>query len=104
MKYSMNLLEILFFLNLLPKASNVATLRIVQKVMKDVGITDEEFKKYKIVQDGNTFNFDPKKGKEKKTFEIGEIAAQLIVTELKRLDQESKVTQDQLSLYDLFVK
>ena len=60
MKIKLNLNERLMFLNLLPKENNFATLRIIRTVIKEVGITDEEFKEFGIERDGEQIKWDPK--------------------------------------------
>ena len=110
MKVKLNLKERIQFLNLLPRENNFATLRIIRKVEKEVGITDEDFKEFGIKQIPATaenpsgqFRWDQKKGEIEKEFEVGEIAHQLIKTVLEKLDTDKKLTQDQFSLYEKFV-
>lgn len=116
MKIKLNLQERLVFLSLLPKENNFTTLRIVRKVSKDIGVTDEEYKEFGIKPTGEgqvqwATNKDPKKKEEEfkktqeeKEFEIGEIAIQLIKTELENLDKEKKLTQEHFPLYEKVVE
>ena len=104
MKFKLNLAERFSFLDLLPKQENYSTLRIVRKVSKDLGVTDAEYKEFDIKQEQEKVTWDPKKAEKEKEFEIGEIAIQLAVTALERLNKDKKLEQKQYSLYEKFVK
>ena len=111
MKFNLNLSERFIFLGLLPKENNFATLKIIRTASKDVGITDDEFEEFDIKRlpptpenPSGSFSWDPEKGLIEKEFEIGEIAEQLIITELEKLDKEDKLPSDYLSIYEKFIK
>lgn len=101
----LNLHDRLIFLSLLPREENFSTMRIIRKVSKDLGITDEEYKEYEVKQlENGKISFDPVKGQEEKEFEIGEVAIHLIKTALEKLDKEKKLVQEHLSIYEKFVE
>ena len=104
MKFKLNLSERFEFLNLLPKLENYSTLRIVRKVSKDIGITDDEYKEFDIKQEEGKVTWDPKKAEKEKDFEIGEVATQLIINALKKLDSDKKLEQIHFSLFEKFVE
>ena len=101
MKLKLNLQERLIFLQLLPRENNLSTLKIIRKVSDDIGITEEEYKEYKMkpLEDGRV-SFDPVKSQIEKEFEIGEIVHQLIKVALEKLDQDRKLTQEHVPIYD----
>ena len=105
MKFKFKLHDRLIFLSLLPREDNFTTLRIVRKVSKDIGISDDEYKAYKIknLEDGR-IEFDPVTSQEEKEFEIGEIATQLVKTALEKLDKDKKLTQEHFPLYEKIVE
>ena len=104
MKYKFNLHERLIFLSLLPKENDFSTMKILRKVSKDVGFTDEEYKYYNIKPlENGRISFDVVKSQEEKEFEIGEIAIQLIKTALEKLDKDKKLTQEHFSIYEKIV-
>ena len=104
MKQKFNLHERLVFLNLLPKQENFSTLRILRKVNKELGINEEEYKKYNIKQlENGQISFDPIKSQEENEFEIGEIATQLVKTALEKLDKEKKLTDEHVSIYEKLI-
>ena len=98
----LNLIERFTILNLLPKETNFATLKIVRELQKVLSTSEEEFKKYEIkqVEDKITWNV---KGNEEVEIKIGEKATDIIVEELKKLDNEKKLTKQHLSVYDKFI-
>ena len=104
MKFKLNLSERLTLLNLIPKENNFAILRIIRKFTKDLGITDAEHKEFDIVQEGEKISWNVDRGLKEKDFEIGEIANQLIVTALEKLDNEKKLEQVHFTVYEKFIK
>ena len=105
MKIKLNLNERLMFLNLLPKENNFAILGIIRTVSEEVRVTDNEYIEFEIKEEPNgQISWHPEKGKVEKEFKIGQVAELLIIKELKKLDQENKLVQSQLSLYEKFVE
>ena len=99
----LNILERFMLLQLLPKEGNFVTLKIVRDLQEVLAPTEEEFKELDIKHvDGNTtWN---EKGREEKEITIGEKASDIIIEALKKLDKESKVTENHISIYEKFVK
>ena len=105
MEFKLNLQERIIFLSLLPSENNFTTLRIIRKVVSDLGISDEEYKYYKVKPiEGGRVSFDPVKAQEEKDFEISEVAMHLVKTELEKLDKENKLTQEHLPLYEKLIE
>ncbi|KKM07975.1 hypothetical protein LCGC14_1728500 [marine sediment metagenome] len=104
MKFKLNLAERLTLLNLIPKENNFSTLRIIRKFTKELGISDGEYKEFDIVQEGEKITWNVERGLKEKEFEIGEVANQLIVTALEKLDTDKKLEQVHFTIYEKFVK
>ena len=101
---NLNFHDRLIFLSLLPRENNFSTLRIVRKVSKDIGISDDEYEEYGVKQlENGRISFDPIKGQEEKEFVIGEIATQLVKTALEKLDKEKKLTEEHFPLYEKLI-
>jgi len=96
------LLERLKLLELLPAEGSYATATIIEKLKLSLAPTEEEYKKFGIVEkDGNTsWN---ENGKEEVEIEIGEKATDIIVEALKKLDEEKKITKFHISVYKKFM-
>ena len=101
MKIKLNLQERLVFGSLLPLEQNFSTLKIIRKAKEIVGITDAEFKEFKIkpAEEGR-ISFDPEKSLVEKEFEINEVAVQLVKESLEKLDKDKKLVQEQFPLYE----
>ncbi|MEN6473758.1 MAG: hypothetical protein ABFD81_07085 [Syntrophaceae bacterium] len=69
----LNVLERLLILNLdtLPAVGNIATLKIKQKLITDVGFSEDELRDYDIKPDGNRITWDTAK-EQAVEIEIGE--------------------------------
>jgi hypothetical protein len=99
---NLTLLERIVLLNILPTESNFATLKIVNDLRNTLSFTEEEYKEYEIVQDGNKLTWNLK-GNEEQEITIGEKATDIIVEALKKLDEGKKLTMQQYSVYNKFI-
>lgn len=105
MKYKLNLNERLVLIGILPPESNIVTLKAIRKLKEDVGITDEDSKKYEIKVDSQTgaVNWN-KKGNKEIEFEIGELAEIEIKKALEELNNKKKLKEFHISIYEKFVE
>lgn len=94
----LTVLERLTLGNLLPKESDVVTYRIIKKLKENLSPTEEEFKKFNIVANGDKITFK----NEEAEVEIGEKATDIIIETLKELDKNKKVDDNSASLFDKF--
>jgi len=98
----LNLLERIVLLNILPQESNFITLKIVNDLKNSLSFTEEEYKYYNVKQEGDRINWDLT-GNEEKEISIGEKATDIIVDQLKKLDEQKKLTMDMYSIYSKFI-
>jgi len=100
--------ERFILLGILPPEGNFVTLRVVRDLYKNLSFKEEEIKDYKIkigMDNGvSTANWDQKKGSVEKEIEIGEMATQIIVDQLKKLDTEKKLKPTMFTVYEKFVE
>lgn len=101
MKVKLNFHDRSVFQQLLPVENDLSTLRIVRKVKKDIGISEDEYKYYEIkpLENGG-ISFNSKKALEEKEFEIGEVAIHLVQSALEKLDKDKKLKEEHLNIYD----
>lgn len=100
----LNVLERLTLLGVLQAhVGNFLTLGIVNDAISILAMTDKEFKEFGIKQVGGQITWNPKGSQEKK-IEIGEKATEIIVEDLKKMDQMKKMEQKHFSLYKKFVE
>lgn len=102
-KYELDILERLSLLNILPKEGNYITLKVIRDLQDDLSFTEKELKDCKIEDNRGQITWDSSKNKPVKK-EIGEKASELIQEELKKLNEQNKLTQGLYSLYEKFVE
>lgn len=96
--------ERLGLLGLLPKEGNVLTLKIIRDLQQELGFSEEEIKKHKIIQlDSNRVSWEPEKAGKEKDIEIGEKANDVVVLALSKLNKDEKLSLDMLPLYERFI-
>lgn len=103
--YKLTILDRITLPSILKTEANYTTLIINKDIKKKVEITQDELVKYKfknlpdgnlawnITKEDNTFEY------EFTSLEVGEITACL-----NKLEQDNKLTEDHIGLYELFVK
>lgn len=90
-------------LDILPRESDIATMRIVGDLKRNLGFSEEEFVKYNIeVQKDGAIRY--KTSDDEIYIEIGNKAQSIIAESLKRLNDANKVTETHLTLFDKFYK
>jgi len=99
----LNLSERCALLSILPAQENIAVLRIVKDLRMALAVTEDEYKEFEIVQNGNSITWNAK-GKEEKEIPIGEKATDICVDALKEASRTKKLTEQHISLYDKFIK
>jgi len=100
MKFSVK--DRLVLLGALPEAGDFVTLKVVQELRMDLGLSAEEIELIELKQDGTLTRWNIEKDPNKE-FKLSKVARGIIETSLKKLDAEKKLTPDHLSLYERFV-
>lgn len=93
----------LMLLNILPTEGNFLTLKIVTQLRQDLSFTEEELKRFEIVQDGGSVTWN-RIADEPKEVAIGEKATDIIVEALKKLNDTKKLTMQHYKLYERFIE
>ncbi len=102
--------ERMALMTVLPQESNFATLGIVEALRTHLSLTEKEHKELKIREtpsgDGRMFvEWDQDAAsKADKEIPIGEVAMNLIVEELKKMNEDNKLNASIYTLYDKFVE
>jgi len=109
MKYKLTVVERIALLNILPFEGNVVTLKIIRDLQSNLSFSEEEMKRFKMKNirrpDGSTFAvWDSDLAEETKEIEIGDVANDMIVEQLKALEARKKLRMEMLTLYEKFVK
>jgi len=97
----LSVVERLVLLELLPKEGSFANLKLLRIARESLSFDEEENKALNIHQEGdrviwnNNVNII-------KDVTIGEVATQMIVKELEKLDKEENLKEEHLSLFEKF--
>ena len=92
--------ERLMLLNLLPPEGDLTSIKIVRRLREALSFNEDELEEYEIkVLDGGRISWN---STAEKDVEIRAKARSLIVGALHKLDDDGKVTEQHLSLFDKF--
>lgn len=99
----LKLLDRLLLLKALPKEGSYASLKIVQDLKLKLALSEEEFKEFEVKEEEGNIVWNPEKdlGKE---IPIGEKATDIIVMALKKRDRDGELTEQEISVYEKFIK
>jgi len=87
--------------SILPKQSNIITMRLAQDIQKRVELTQADFKKYKIII-GKKGGLQWKAKKDTGTiYTFSSAEMELLKLQIDKLDKENKITDDILALHTL---
>ncbi len=91
--------------SLLPSEADFVTLKVVRQLREALSFSDEELQTLDIVQsDGMVkWSSDGESKIGEKDFLISGKVFEMISDSLKKLDQQKKLTEDYISLYEKFV-
>jgi len=95
--------ERLILLNVLPKESDITSIKLIRKLREDLSFSEEEHKALQFKTEGGRMLWvaDVVKPKE---VAIGEKASDIIVSALKKLNNEKKLQEEHIPIYERFVK
>ena len=100
----MTVLERLVLLNILPKEGDFTTIKLMRKLRESLSFDEDELKKIEFVQDGDQTRWNEKNASTiMKQIQIGEKMTDIVHDALKKLNDEKKLTNEHLSLYEKFV-
>ena len=99
----LSVLERLMVMNLLPKEGNFMNLKIIRVARESLSFTEEEHKLLNFTQEGEQAQWEDGTVGDK-DIKIGEVATTLIVKELKKLNDEEKLTAEHESIYEKFIE
>ena len=97
----LNLNERFAVLQIIPQEGSFSTLKITNDLKMALAPTEAEYKEFEIVPEGEMLKWNLK-GAEEREIKIGEMANDMIVTALKKLDEEKKLTPNQFTIYEKF--
>jgi len=103
----MSVMERLILMGLLPKENDFATLKIIRELQGELSFSEADHKELNFKNNpggGSTWSAS---GAEKiglKKIDIGDKAKSIIVDELKKLNDQKKITNELFDIYERFVE
>lgn len=104
MKISLNILERIVVLGILPSENDIITMKIIRKLKEDVGFTEDEIIKWNIKLNEGNITWNAGENSVEREYDFGIKSIEIISNALKELDKKKKITERHLSLYDKFVE
>ncbi len=98
----LNTFERLILLNILPQEGDFTTLKIVRKLRETLSFSEEEHKRLQFKQDGEQVKWLTE-GDIEKDINLGEKATDIVVSTLKKLNEQKKLKDEHYSLYEKFI-
>lgn len=96
--------ERIILLDILPALGDFSTLKIVRKLREELSFNEEEHKKLGFKTLPGEITAWNAENEPNKDIQIGEKANDIIVSSLKKLNDEKMLKQDHFSLYEKFVE
>jgi hypothetical protein len=97
----LNVLQRILLFSVLPKEGTLLTMKTLKGLKEKVMFSEEDVKLYDIHQEDEQFRWDSSKD-EPVEFDITEGEIKLVTAGLKELDSQGKITEQYLSLCELF--
>ena len=99
----LSVLERFKALQVLPQKGNFVTLNVIRKAQELLSFTEEEIKKYKFRTENDKTFWDDKI-EQITDLRLGNKAISIIGEELEKLNNDKKLTLEQMSIFDKFVE
>lgn len=81
----------------------IAFMKAKQDIVNKVGFSAEENEEYGVVHEDQMVRWDPEKGLVEKDIDLSGAEKAMIVDALKKLDDEDKIRDEHVPLWDKFV-
>ena len=97
----MGVMDRLILLNTLPKQGDIVTVRVVRELREKLELAADEIAALGL-KPGDPINSKTLEAAEKKELEFGKVEQGIIKNALGNLDKEKKLTEEHISLWDMF--
>ncbi len=88
--------------SILPAESDFRTMKTVMKLREALLLSEAEATEFAFENDGTSMKWNAK-GNEAVEIEVGELAKEVIVKQLKKLDEQQKLTTDHMDVWEKFL-
>jgi hypothetical protein len=97
----LNILQRILIFSILPKEGTLLTMKTLKSLKTKITFSEDDVKEYNIRIDGNQYLWDGDKPNDTE-FDLTEGEVKFITDGLKELDVQGKITEQYLSLCELF--
>jgi hypothetical protein len=97
----LNILQRILIFSILPKEGTLLTMKTLKSLRNKITFSEDDVKEYNIRITDNQYQWDPGKGEDVE-FDLTEGEVKFISDGLKELDSQGKITEQYLSLCELF--
>jgi len=99
----LNVVERLMLLNILPPEGSITIMKLLRVLKEELSFSEKEHKLLEFKQEEGQVFWKQDADIEKEV-KIGEIMTETIKKELKKLNDEEKLTEGHIDLYDKFME
>lgn len=97
-------IERVVLFDLLPKEGDFVTIKDLRKLKESLTLTKEERGKAGLVDEGEFIRLKTPSAVEDKDFKIENLSKDIVIKALKTLNDQAKLTENHISLYEKFIK
>ena len=99
----LNVMERMALLNILPPEGSITVMKLLRVLREDLSFNEKEHAALQFKQENDMIQWK-QDADVVKDVKIGEIMTELIKKELKKLNDEEKLTEAHIDLYDKFIE
>jgi hypothetical protein len=96
----LNVLERITLLGLLPAESSYVTFKLILDLKGSLGFNEKDIKEFGIMEKDGRITW---KNSAEKDIEVGEKAKEIIHDALKKLDEQGKINEQNITLFEKFM-
>jgi len=99
----LSVLERVVSLSMLPQKGSFTNIKLLRVVREDLSFDETENSKLKFVQGEASLTWNLTADVQDKDITFGEVVSQMLIKELKKLDEEEAVEEQHFSLYEKLI-
>ena len=108
MKVSLSVLDRLMVMNVLPAENDFTTIKLLRNLKDAIGFNEEESKalnfRHQNMGDGKTSTLWNQGVVADKEYDLGERTVSIITEQLKKLNEQKKLTESHIGIYEKVVE
>jgi hypothetical protein len=102
--YTLTVAQRIMLLAMLPKEGNLISLKIIRSLREELSFTEEEHKELEFINQPNGYVVWNTAKEKPKSFDFAPVTLSLIVDALSKKEKAQKLTEEEIPLFEMFVK